>query len=58
MKQDEVQPPWKKQRVMEQNTQRWQELWTHLHQMLPEHVAMNDTIFKYITRAQYAALWR
>ena len=35
MKHNEFQPPWTKQRVIEQNTQRWHELWTHIHRMLP-----------------------
>ena len=56
MKQGQFQPPWKKQRVNPLHAQRLDELWAHLHRMLPEHVCMNDTIFKYITRAQYAVL--
>ena len=35
---------------------RWDELWTQLNSILPEHVGMNNTVFKYITRAQYGAL--
>ena len=49
-------PPWNKQKESVTTNSKLDDLWIQLKSSLPDYIAMNDTVSKYITRAQYGVL--
>ena len=49
-------PPWKKPRRCLEGEADWERLCNHVEKKLPELIMTNDTIIRFITRAQYSVL--